>query len=163
MRNEEENSDVAPSFLPDTTCMVAFICGWHPDHERSRKEMEARVARGETLVVAAPALVESYSVLTRLPAPYRLSATDALFLLEVNFLEQGEVASLKAEQYISLLRSAPTGGVAGGRIYDAVILHCALHARVPVLLTLNERHFRAFQPRGLKVVVPGAHARKVRA
>jgi hypothetical protein len=59
--------------------MVAFICGWHPDHERSRKEIGARVAHGESLVIVAPALVEPYSVLTRLPVPYRLSATDALF------------------------------------------------------------------------------------
>jgi predicted nucleic acid-binding protein len=140
--------------------MVAFICGWHPDHERSRKEMGARVARGESLVIAAPALVESYSVLTRLPLPYRLSATDALFLLEANFMEQGEVVSLKVEEYLSLLRSAPTKGVAGGRIYDAVILQCALRAEVAVLLTLNERHFRAFQPRRLKVVVPGAGAKR---
>jgi predicted nucleic acid-binding protein len=140
--------------------MVAFSCGWHPDHERLRKEMGARVARGETLVIAAPALVESYSVLTRLPAPYRLSATDALFLLEANFMEPAEVVSLKVGEYLSLLRSAPTSGVAGGRIYDAVILQCALRAEVAVLLTLNERHFRAFQPRGLKVMVPGARPKR---
>jgi predicted nucleic acid-binding protein len=140
--------------------MVAFICGWHPDHELSRKEMRARVAPSETLVIAATALVESYSVLTRLPVPYRLSATDALFLLEANFIKQGELVSLKVEEYLSLLRSAPTKGVAGGRIYDAVILQCALRAEVAVLLTLNERHFRAFQPRRLKVVVPGDGAKR---
>ena len=144
-----------PSFLPDTTCMVAFVCGWHPDHERSTKEIGARLSRGETLVIAAPALVESYSVLTRLPVPYRTSAADALFLLEANFMKQAEVVSLKAGDYVSLLRSAPTGGVAGGQIYDAVIVECALRAGVAVLLTLNERHFRAFQPRRLKVMVPG--------
>ena len=94
--------------------MVAFVCGWHPDHERSRKEMGGRVARGETLVIAAPALVESYSVLTRLPTPYRLSATDALFLLEANFVEQGEVVSLNVGEYLSLLRSAPTRGLRVG-------------------------------------------------
>ena len=98
-------------------------------------------------------------MLTRLPGPYRLSATDALFLLEANFMEQGEVVSLEVEEYLSLLRSAPAGGVAGGRIYDAVILRCALRAKVAVLLTLNERHFRAFPPTGLKVMVPGARAK----
>ena len=110
------------------------------------------------MVVAAPALVESYAVLTRLPAPYRTSAADALFLLELNFIEQAEVVSLKAEDYVSLLRSAAPGGVAGGRIYDAVILECAIRVGATVLLTLNEGHFRSFQPGSLKVVVPGARS-----
>jgi predicted nucleic acid-binding protein len=138
--------------------MLALVCGWHPDHERSSKEIRARISRGETLIIAAPALVESYSVLTRLPAPYRTSAADAVFLLEMNFVEQARLVSLKAEDYVSLLRSAPTGGVEGGRIYDAVIFDCALRAGAAVLLTLNERHFRPFQSTSLKVVVPGVRS-----
>ena len=68
------------------------------------------------------------------------------------------MVSLKAEHYLSLLRSGPTSGVEGGRTYDTVIFDCEVRAGVRVLLTLNERHYRPFQSANLKVVVPRTRA-----
>ena len=56
------------SFLPDTSCMVAAICSWHQHYERAAGAIESRLDRRERMIVAAPALIETYSVLTRLPA-----------------------------------------------------------------------------------------------
>jgi predicted nucleic acid-binding protein len=118
-------------------------------------EIERRLDRGETLVVAAPVLVESYAVLTRLPAPHRMSPADGLALLGANFLVEGvEIVALDADAYRRLLRGAPGGGVAGGRTYDAVVAACAMAARADVLLTFNERHFLSFATPSLLVVVP---------
>ncbi len=41
------------------------------------------------MLLPAPALVEAYAVLTRLPPPHRLSVPDALALLEANFIRAG--------------------------------------------------------------------------
>jgi hypothetical protein len=49
--------------------MIAAVCGWHEHHSRALDEIERRFGRREALVAAAPALVEAYAVLTRLPAP----------------------------------------------------------------------------------------------
>jgi hypothetical protein len=49
--------------------MVAAICGWHEHNERAARGLETRLDRGETMLIAAPALVETYAVLTRLPPP----------------------------------------------------------------------------------------------
>ena len=55
-------------FLPDTSCLVAAVCSWHEHHQATSAELSRRVEHGEVLVLAAPALVEAYAVLTRLSA-----------------------------------------------------------------------------------------------
>jgi predicted nucleic acid-binding protein len=106
------------------------------------------------MVVAAPALIEAYSVLTRLPAPYRLSPADALRLMEANFMRPVQVVALPGEDYSAILHGAPTGGISGGRIYDAIIAACAHTANVRTLLTFNDSHFRPLAGPDLAVVVP---------
>ena len=106
------------------------------------------------MIAAAPALVEAYAVLTRLPSPYRLSPSDALALLEGNFISTTKIAVLDGKSYRTLLRQAPANGIVGGKTYDAVIASCALQAKVATLLTFNEQHFASFRAKGIKVVVP---------
>lgn len=77
------------------------------------------------MIVAAPALVEAYAVLTRLPPPHRISPEAALTLLDNNFVKSVTVIALTAKTYEALLRLALEKGVAGGRTYDAVIGRCA--------------------------------------
>ena len=107
------------------------------------------------MMVAAPALVEAYAVLTRLPPPHRLSPADAVALLEANFTSEAKTVVLDANSYRTLLRQAPGNGIAGGRIYDSVIVACALKANASALLTLNASHFLPFSTERLEVVVPG--------
>ena len=126
--------------------MIAAICAWHEHHDSSAAAIEKRLAVGEDLVVAGPALVEAYSVLTRLPAPHRLSPEAARDLLAANFMKRPPVA-LDGRAYQRLVRRAPDEDIAGGRTYDAVIAACAIKAKVARLLTLNERHFAAFADR----------------
>jgi predicted nucleic acid-binding protein len=106
------------------------------------------------MVAAAPALVKAYAVLTRLPFPHRLSAEDALALLEANFMAETRLVALDSKSYQSLLRRAPRESIAGGRVYDAVIMECALKAGSGALLTFNDADFSGLD-RKLKIVVPG--------
>ena len=50
-------------------------------------------------MVAAPALVEAYAVLTRLPPPHRLSPADALALLEADFIHPAKIITLDKRAY----------------------------------------------------------------
>ncbi len=145
----------APRFLPNTSCIIAAVCAWHERHKEAAREIERRLAAGERLVVAAPALVESYAVLTRLPAPHRVAAVDARDLLEANFLKRSLLVALSAGEYRSLIRRAPENSVTGGQTYDAIIAACGRKARVTALLTLNARHFPLALAGNLRVVVPG--------
>ncbi len=107
------------------------------------------------MMVAAPALVEAYAVLTRLPPPHRLSPADALALLEGNFMSVAKIVALDGKSYCTLLRQAPDNGIAGGQTYDAVIAACVFKAKATALLTFNESHFLPFAERVMEVVVPG--------
>jgi predicted nucleic acid-binding protein len=142
------------SFLPDTSCMVAAVCAWHEHHERATRAIEDRLKQRHKMIVAAAALVEAYSVLTRLPSPHRLSPSDALNVLEANFVSSAKLMALGASGYRSLLHGAPEGGISGGRIYDAVIACSARRAKVQALLTFNEAHFASFEDDDLQIIVP---------
>ena len=134
--------------------MVAAVCSWHEHHESAAHAIVSRLDRGERMIVAAPALIEMYSVLTRFPAPHRLSPETALNVLEASFLKGVKVIALDAADYGKFLRAAPAAGVSGGLTYDAVIAACARKEKVRTLLTFNESHFRRFSDPDLLVVVP---------
>lgn len=130
--------------------MVAAVCSWHEQHNVAAKELNRRLQRGDSMAVPAPALVEAYSVLTRLPAPHRLSPSDAWALIAGNFVEPAAIVALTAGDYAELLKQLATQSVAGGRTYDAVIGECARRAKAETLLTLNRRHFEP-PPLGVSV------------
>jgi predicted nucleic acid-binding protein len=134
--------------------MLPAVRDWHEHHQRAISEMEGRIERGEQLVVAGPALVELYSVLTRLPPHFRLSPTDARALIEANFIDGVETIALDASEYRDLIRTVSDAGIGGGLVYDAVIVACARRARVDALLTFNVRHFERFRSPDLAIEVP---------
>lgn len=136
--------------------MIPFVCSWHENHERATTEVQFRISRREKLVIAAPSLIETYSVLTRLPPPYRLSPDVAWTLVEANFVNTVRIVALDSRAYLNLLRGSPGKGVAGGRVYDEVIAACAAKAGVGTLLTFNPRHFEDGAG-GVKIVAPGVN------
>lgn len=76
------------------------------------------------------AAVELLSVLTRLPAPQRLSPVAALRLQETNFPES---RFLSAADTKGLLRELAQAGLAGGSIYDGLVGAAARKHRLPLI------------------------------
>ena len=136
--------------------MIAAVCSWHEHHADAAKEIERRLAARAKMIVAAPALVEAYAVLTRLPPPHRLSPDTALTLIENNFWKLATVVALNAKSYQTLLVRAPKESVSGGRTYDAVIGACAEQGSASTVLTFNAADFTALG-RDFEVVVPGTN------
>lgn len=134
--------------------MIAAVCSWHEHHEAAVNEIGTRLARRAKMIVAAPALVEAYAVLTRLPPPHRVSPQTAMTLLENNFLKLATIIALNAKSYETLLRRAQKNRVAGGRTYDAVIGACAEQGKAATVLTFNGRDFTALG-NDFEVVIPG--------
>jgi predicted nucleic acid-binding protein len=142
-----------PAFALDTSCMVAAVCTWHERHVAAAAAIESRLERGEQLAISASALVETYAVLTRLPAPHRLSPGDAWALIDANFVVRCRTVALTDAAYLTMLRSLAKQAVGGGRTYDAVIAECAREAEAAALLTFNRRHFDP-PPEGVSVLEP---------
>ena len=139
----------------DSSVILAGLLAWHEAHDRAfRTLVQARAGEGAELVLPAPALVEAYAVMTRLPAPHRLAPTDALELLTGSFEGHSTVVSLSGNETWRFLRDAAGHEIAGGRSYDALILRCARKARATTLLTLDRRDFSRLDPGGIRIVVP---------
>lgn len=140
-------------FTVDTSCVVAAVCAWHEHHAAAADEIEARLGRGERLVLAAHVLVEAYAVLTRLPPPHRLAPGDAWTLIRANFVEQAGIAALTGAEHVGVLGTLAAADIRGGRTYDAVIGAAAQKAGAAVLLTFNPRHFEP-APEGMLIATP---------
>lgn len=143
-----------PAFMLDTSCMVAAVCAWHEFHQQACAEIERRLEEGQKMIVAAPALVEAYAVLTRLPPPHRLRPKDAFKLLRENFIKGAKVAALSRRSYLTLIQWASENDVVGGRIYDGVIARCASAGRADALVTFNDSDFLSLRQEGLEIVRP---------
>jgi predicted nucleic acid-binding protein len=138
----------------DSSVLVAALASWHESHAKALRALETAMAKGSALVVPADALLETYAVLTRLPAPHRISPAIALELLRESF-RNVEVVALDSSETWGLLEGCAAGLVAGGTVYDARIVVAAVKGRSDRILTLNARHFERLAPTGLEVVVPG--------
>ncbi len=97
----------------DTSVVVAAFASWHERHEAAR-----RVLDGGLRLVEHCAL-ETYSVLTRLPAPHRASGEVVREFLKARFSQP--FLRLSAAAYKDFLSELPGRGVSGGAAYDALV------------------------------------------
>ncbi|MDR1265588.1 MAG: type II toxin-antitoxin system VapC family toxin [Propionibacteriaceae bacterium] len=114
----------------DTSVAVAFLDAGHGAHEPCVTALRDRAA-----ALSGHAAFESYSVLTRLPEPNRVSATDARRALKAAFPEP---CWLSADDQDSLMRRLAAVGIAGGAVFDALVGEAA-RADGRVLLTRDRR------------------------
>ena len=138
----------------DTSVLVAALLAWHESHEPARDSLLD--ALGGVLVVPAPALVEAYAVMTRLPAPHRISPADACELLSGSFKQRAKVVGLAEKETWRFLHETASRGVAGGATFDALILACARKGGAQRVLTLDRRDFLRLGTGEIEVVIPGA-------
>src|SRR6478736_9471678 len=130
--------------------MIAAVCGWHEQHRPAAAAIETRLERGDGMVIAAHAVAEAYSVLTRLPSPHRLTPSDAWTLIKTNFVDEATVVALPVKDYVAVIDALVADALGGGRTYDALIAASAALGKAEELLTFNARHFdRA--PDGLRI------------
>jgi predicted nucleic acid-binding protein len=127
-------------FAPDTSVVVAAFASWHEHHDI------AFGALGRIEAVAAHCLLETYSVLTRLPAPHRMNADVVASYLDQTF-RSTEVIALPADDQRKLVSSCAALGIAGGAVYDALIAGTCAHAGF-TLLTLDTRARQAYAAMG---------------
>jgi len=135
----------------DSSVIIPALLSWHEFHTRAFNALGKAIASGRLLVPMA-ALVESYSVMTRLPSPHRLRPEIAHQLLHDSF-GSARVVAVPSKKAWAFLGECATDGIVGGRVYDAVIAHSALEGHAQELLTLNPRDFEPFADR-IAIVVP---------
>ena len=137
----------------DTSVIVAALLSVHERHPAALPFVAALRGTGQ-LVVPAPALIEAYSVLTRLPTPLRLERRVVAEALFRTFHDAGETVALDGPAAWELVAGAVASEVVGGAVYDFHIAACARRAGATELATFNRRHFERFDVPGLRIIEP---------
>jgi predicted nucleic acid-binding protein len=127
----------------DTSVLVAASVEVHEHHERSFGLVAG--ADRKTACCAAHSLAELYATLTRLPGKARLSADQALLILE-SVEERLAMISLDVAEYRLAIQHAAATGIVGGTVYDALIGWCALKARAASIYTWDVADFKRLGP-----------------
>jgi predicted nucleic acid-binding protein len=143
---------VPSSIAADATVVVAALVGWHERHDPAAAALEAALAR-KTLVVPAPVLLQSYSVLTLLPAQHRLTHADAFHLLRSSF-GTARVAGPRTRDAWSSLRRWSVAPIGGSEVFDAQVLEIAREAGAKSLLTFRRNELERLAIAGLELVEP---------
>lgn len=102
----------------DTSVAVPLLVRTHTAHDAV-----ARWWRGREVALSRHALVETYSVLTRLPGDVRLAPADAARLLDERFVDPLLLGSQPAGRLPAFLSQL---GIAGGAVYDALVALAAV-------------------------------------
>ena len=113
----------AASFAVDTSIVIAGLVQTHRSHAAARELLAQRPA------IPAHVALESYSVLTRLPPPVRVSSAVAAQVLAKTF---PEVLPLEEPAQRSLVGTLAAAGVAGGNVYDGIVAMTARQAQLPL-------------------------------
>ena len=121
----------------DTSVAVAAALPWHESHVAAR----AALPRARTTALA-PVVVETCSVLTRLPPSQRVPAGVARDYLGQVFILPP--LALTPESYKRLIDRAVDEGITGGAVYDAIVAATALEAGA-TLLTLDRRAIPTYE------------------
>ena len=128
----------------DTSVIVAAFASWHEGHRTAAAALARRPR------VPAHALIETFSVLTRLPPPHRAPANLVSTFLVERFTEPP--LALPSRAHLELIERAAATGITGGSIYDALIAATVRHARAR-LLTRDRRAAATYERFGVEYEV----------
>lgn len=131
----------------DAGVIVAAFSSWHEVHTRARDSI------GPDVAAVGHALVEAFSVLTRLPPPHRAPAPLAASFLGSAFT--GAVLTLEGSELRDLVLRLPELSIVGGAVYDALIGATAAAAGA-TLLTLDRRALGVYERVGCQARLLGA-------
>lgn len=136
--------------VADSNVIVSALLDWHQFNPRALPAINRALA-DDVLLLPQHALIESYSVMTRLPPPRRVPPQHAFGLLHETF-RSCRIISVSTEHTWQFLRERDER-TSGGASYDALIAITAIQAGAQSLLTFNPKDFAAFADQ-IEIVVP---------
>ena len=119
----------------DTSIVVAAFASWHEQHNAARRELD-----GGLRLIDQCAL-ETYSVLTRLPAPHRSPAGVVRDFLRARF--PAPLLRLTPAGYRAFILNLVERNISGGAAYDALVAATAAAASAD-LVTCDRRAARVY-------------------
>lgn len=120
---------------------MAAFASWHESHDAARRALDAGVRLIEHCAL------ETYSVLTRLPAPHRASGTVVRDFISARF--PAPYLRLGAQDYRAFVLGLTDQGITGGAAYDALVAATAAGFDAE-LVTCDRRALPIYQRYGIR-------------
>jgi len=137
----------------DTTVLVAASAQSHPHYAQARPAL-LRVAAGRDKgFMGQHSIAEVFAVLTRLPVQPRILPVEAARILTENILPHFAAVPLDKEDYMAAMNAMADGGWSGAKIYDALLLRCAVKSAAKRIYTFNLGDFRQLAPPALQAKI----------
>src|SRR5258708_35229662 len=95
----------------------------------------------QNAAIAAHSLAEFYANLTGMKPPNRFRPSDATQIIEA-IRVRFDCVHLTADEVAETIKKAAKLSLAGGMIYDALLLACARNVNAARIYTWNLRHFQ---------------------
>lgn len=127
----------------DTSVLVAAFLGDHPHHKASAAAFAGAGRKHSSC--GAHTLAELYSTLTSLPLKPMIAPEQALLFLG-DVRSRLFVIALDEADYFATIERTAGKRIPGGRIYDALLLQCAIKAKAAIIYTWNLKHFQQLAP-----------------
>ena len=125
----------------DTSVVVAAFASWHESHEAARSVLDRQ------LELIEHCALETYSVLTRLPPPHRVSGELVRDFLTARFPEP--FLRLSPQAHKGFVLGLPGHGVTGGAAYDALVAATAAECGAE-LVSCDRRALSIYERYGIR-------------
>ena len=129
----------------DTSVLVAGCVRRHPHFPRARPLLQS-IAEGAEGVISCHSLAETCSALTSLPLAPRILPAEAERIVGANIRPHFRRQVVTDAMYDRAVQACVRQSLAGGSVYDALLIECAREADCDLLYTFNVGDFRRLAP-----------------
>ncbi len=127
--------------LFDSSIIIAAFIESHPKHIQALSYLIQAKNKEFDFYVSAHSVLEVYSVLTSAPFKPKISPVLAKKLIENNIKQIAKIVYLTDKDNFRIVDKMCDSDLNGGIVYDAIIVECAIKAKVDEILTLNPKDF----------------------
>jgi predicted nucleic acid-binding protein len=139
----------------DTSVLVAASEESHPHYAQAWPALRRVASRKDRGFMSVHSIAEVYAALTRLPVQPRIHPAEAARIITENVLPHFEMVPIGKKDYTEALRRVRDGGWVGAKIYDALLIGCAVRSEADRIYTFNLTDFRQLAPNlGEKICAP---------
>ncbi len=115
----------------DTSVLIPALVDQLSNHRSAFAVFHSYTTGDHEAYCSTHSLTGTYSVLTSLPLPKRISSVEARMITEENILKRLHVVKLDIQEYLNALSNVSSKGLTSRMIYDALQVEAAKKHPVP--------------------------------
>ena len=138
----------------DTSVLIPAFAESHPNHKECFSLLEKTLTKKIDLITSAHALLEFYSVYSKLPLKTRISPLEIKKIMEENIYPNFKIITLEEKDYREVISQISSLGLSGGIVYDLFHYMSARKAKANAVITYNDKDFHKVSFDKLPVFLP---------